>query len=85
METNKRTCIKISIWSILAFTTTMLASYSIENTFDTSVKIAMLDMCIKIVLHAIYERIWVHITWNRTVIDTSENTNITYNITTSSN
>jgi uncharacterized membrane protein len=77
MESNKRTCVKISIWAILAFTTTMLASYCIEHKFDTSVKIAVLDMCMKVILHSIYERVWVHIDWNRTHPNNNINSRIT--------
>jgi uncharacterized membrane protein len=65
MDTKKRTLLKIAIWAGLAFSTTIASAYAINNTIDTSMKIAAIDFTIKITMHIAYERIWQHISWGK--------------------
>jgi len=65
MESKKRTCVKISIWAVLAFSTTTFAAYCMDKEINTSFKIAGIDVCIKVMMHIGYERMWNRVSWGR--------------------
>ena len=73
MDSKKRTVIKIAIWSGLAFSTTILSAYVIDNKINTSLKIAAIDFTIKVTMHVTYERIWQHIKWGKTITNPDPN------------
>lgn len=60
-EENKRlTIIRIIIWRIIGICLTMLISYIItDGNINKSIDITLVDHSTKIIIHYIYERIWI--------------------------
>lgn len=65
-ESKTRSIVKAIILRVIIFILTSIYILLINNgTFATCIELSVLDVCVELVTHYIYERVWQKIHWGK--------------------
>ncbi len=65
METHTRRLIRTSLWRFIGSLMTTLIVFAATRRLDFSLGAGAIDVCVKLVVHNLYEYFWGRVKWGR--------------------